>query len=234
MVDRKDSRASIEENNMAARIPTCDATRDDCILATEGEVKRTREKTVDCDETQGTNVNNSSRETIRVDTHRTIEVSDANFRVYMQDIMAAAMQAVVDMIGRRDTGRRHRSASESADDDNEHLSRTSFKDVSPIIPQFRLKDGDEIERWIQRVEEVGSAYHVPEGILKLYATKQLRGRALDWFNDAPGIVTASWIELREKMTRLFKCREDSLTRTKKMKARVWRKEKPFLCIFKTN
>ena len=104
------------------------------MMATEGETKRVGEIAADYDETQGTRVNDPSRETIRVDTHRTTEASDASFRMNMQDIMAAAMQVAVDIVEREildvDTDLRPRALTMTANVCQRSVSRKS-------VPLFR-------------------------------------------------------------------------------------------------
>lgn len=72
---------------------------------------------------------------------------------------------------------------------------------------------------------------MPENIIKLHASRRLRGRVQDWYNNTPGIVAITWNQLKLELINIFKCRDDPLTKTKKMEARVWKVGEKFSSYF---
>lgn len=54
---------------------------------------------------------------------------------------------------------------------------------------------------------------------------------LDWYKNTPGIVSESCPGKKCELIKMFKCREDPLTRTKQIESRVWKMGERFLTNF---
>lgn len=65
-------------------------------------------------------------------------------------------------------------------------------DICSQIPQFGGELSEDVESWINRVDEIEEAYEVPENILKILVTKQLSWKATDWYNNTSGTVPKTW------------------------------------------
>lgn len=106
-------------------------------------------------------------------------------------------------------------------------SHLNHSDICSQIPQFSGENNDDVYGWIARVDEIKLAYEVNDKVIKVLATKQLTGKAKDWYDCTLGVVQMTWAQLKDDLMRLFGSYESRVSLTRKMEARRWKAGETF-------
>lgn len=107
------------------------------------------------------------------------------------------------------------------------VRHVDYRDVGGQIPVYGKNTDDDVEVWLARVDEIKKAYEVSDPIIKVLATKQLNGRARDWYDYTEGTIAMEWEELKIAMTRMFASHESHVSLIRKMESRVWKPGEKF-------
>lgn len=109
--------------------------------------------------------------------------------------------------------------------------RFSTKETDKLIPAFAGVPGDDPRLWFDRIEKVKIRFDVPADKLLLSVISKLTGKALEWYQSKPKYVDLRLDELQREMLALFHIKEDTISLTKSVEGRRWKKDETFSTYF---
>lgn len=137
------------------------------------------------------------------------EQGSSQTQIDVEQLIAATTRAVLSSVGGFNT------------------EKLNYADIGSQIPIYGDKEDEDVEVWINRVDEIKQAFDLSEKVVKVIATKQLRGKVRDWYSCTPGMVQKTWSELKIDMKRMFASYESHISLMKKMENRRWKAGETF-------
>lgn len=97
----------------------------------------------------------------------------------------------------------------------------AVKFLATQIPQFSGSEEDDINIWLQKIENVADLHNLSSSVKLTAATTKLSGNTRRWFDLSTGESTRSWTAFREAVSSRFRMRIPHSVLVRKLEARKW-------------
>lgn len=152
------------------------------------------------------------RETNESQPQQTADVGAQSLNVDIEELIAATTRAVITSL-------------------TQPSDKLNYADIGTQIPTFGDKEDEDVETWLNRVDEIKDAFEVSDKIIKVMATKQFRGKVREWYNSTPGTIQRKWEDLKQELKLMFGSYESHISVMKKMENRKWKPGETFSSYF---
>ncbi|XP_077258535.1 uncharacterized protein LOC143895354 [Temnothorax americanus] len=89
------------------------------------------------------------------------------------------------------------------------------------IPEYGGGSDENVQRWVQRVDQVALAHRVADDVTLLAASSKLTKLAKKWYNTQSGPVLTSWMGCRQALLKMFERKLPFYVVMQKIEARKW-------------